>query len=65
MKERSRGGWRLTELLLDLHSRRLDSLVNIIVAQSDPVVSACSHIHEGTHIGTSDGLPILKVLGVV
>jgi hypothetical protein len=58
-------GWELTELLLDLYSRRLDSLVNIIVAQSDPAMSTCSQIHEGTYIGTSDGLPIFKVLGIV
>jgi hypothetical protein len=39
--------------------------VNIIVAQSDPAMSTCSQIHEGTYIGTSDGLPIFKVLGIV
>jgi hypothetical protein len=57
-------GMGLTELLLDLHGRRLDSLVNIIVAQSDPVISTCSQMYERTYIGTSDGLPILKLLGV-
>jgi hypothetical protein len=57
-------GCRLTELLLDLHSRRLDSLVNIIVAQSDPAISTYLQIYQRTYIGTSDGLPILKLLGV-
>jgi hypothetical protein len=56
--------WRLTELLLDLHGRRLDGLVDIIVAQSDPVISSCLREYERTYIGTSDGLPILKLLGV-
>ena len=57
-------GRRLTELLLDLHSRRLDSLVNIIVAQSDPIISSCLNEYGKTHIGTSDGLPILQLFGV-
>jgi hypothetical protein len=57
-------GRGLTELLLDLHRRRLDGLVNIIVAQSDPAISTCSQIYQRTYIGTSDGLPMLKLLGV-
>jgi len=63
-KRKEEEGWGLTELLLDLHCRRLDGLVNIIVAQSDPVISTFLSQSGLTYIGTSDGLPILLVVGV-
>lgn len=36
--------------------------MNIIVAQSDPVISFYADVHRETYIGTSAGFPILSVV---